>query len=119
LNEAADRRLAGVKLTLSDKCRISAFDPKATLRRRARSELAAVLGAVTADALTLEGPIGPFSLTSMRRSPTSERLGRSPTSIYLALVGRRRAARPARAYRAIAPNFRERGNELIDLLIGM
>src|SRR6201998_1161844 len=32
------------------------LDPKATLRRRARSELAAVLGAVTADALTLEGP---------------------------------------------------------------
>ena len=36
------------------------FDPKATLRGRARSELAAVLGAVTADALTLEGPIGSF-----------------------------------------------------------
>src|SRR6266478_2610663 len=34
------------------------FDRKATLRGRARSELAAVLGAVTADALTLEGPIG-------------------------------------------------------------
>ena len=29
-------------------------DPKATLRGRARSELAAMLGAVTADALTLE-----------------------------------------------------------------
>ena len=31
LNEAADRRLAGVKLTLSDKCRISAADPKPTI----------------------------------------------------------------------------------------
>jgi hypothetical protein len=38
----------------------SQADPKATLRGRARSELAAVLGAVTADALTLEGPIGLF-----------------------------------------------------------
>src|SRR5215472_6667401 len=33
--------------------------------RTARSELPAVLGAVTADALTLEGPIGSFSLTSI------------------------------------------------------
>src|SRR5689334_2736082 len=92
-----------------------AVDPKATLRGRARSELAAVLGAVTADALTLEGPIGSFSLTCIATQSTSERLARSPTSIYLALVGRRRAARPAGAYRAIAPDFRERSNEPIDL----
>src|SRR5258708_31146080 len=82
--------------------------PKATLRGRGRSELAAVLGAVTADALTLEGPIGPFSLTSIA---TQSHLGkaRAFTDVYLlALVGRRRAARPAGAYRAIAPDFRER-----------
>ena len=97
----------------------AAIDPKATLRGRARSELPAVLGAVTADALTLEGSIGSFSLTCIATQSTSERLGRSPTSIYLALVERRRAACPAGAYRAIAPDFRERSNEPIDLLIGM
>jgi len=31
VNEPADRRLAGVKLTLPDKCRISAVDPLPTL----------------------------------------------------------------------------------------
>jgi hypothetical protein len=78
-----------------------------------------VLGAVTADALTLEGPIGSFSLTSIA---TQSHLGkaRAFTNVYPSReVGRGRAARPAGAYRAIAPDFCERSNEPIDLLIGM
>ena len=97
----------------------SEVDPKATLRGRARSELAAVLSAVTADALTLEGPIGSLSLTSIATQSQSKRLGHSPTSIHPALVGCTRAARSAGVYRAIAPDFSERSNEPIDLLIGM
>jgi hypothetical protein len=119
LMQSPERRVGEVKLPRRGNCWISAVDPKATLRGRARSELAAVLGAVTADALTLEGPIGSFSLTSIATQSHLGRLGRSPTSIYLAFVGRRRGARPAGAYRAIAPDFGERSNEPIDLLIGM
>ena len=94
-------------------------DPKATLRGRARSELAAVLGAVTADALTSEGPIGSFSLTSIATQSTSEG-ARAFTDVYLSRGrGTQGAGRPAGAYRAIAPDFSERSNEPIDLLIGM
>jgi hypothetical protein len=97
----------------------TARDPKATLRGRARSELAAVLGAVTADALTLEGPIGSFSLTSIA---TQSHLGkaRAFTDVYLSRArGTQASGPPAGTYRAIAPDFRERSNEPIDLLIGM
>src|SRR5216684_4006056 len=57
------------------------IDPKATLRGRGRSELAAVLGAVTVDALTLEGPIGSFSLTSIATQSHIEK-ARAFTDVY-------------------------------------
>ena len=76
-------------LTLS----FTARDPKATLRGRARSELAVVLDAVTADALTLEGPIGSFSLTSIA---TQSHLGkaRAFTDVYLSRARGTQASGP-------------------------
>jgi hypothetical protein len=119
VDEAVEDGVGILSAALVSAFHSSEVDPKATLRGRARSELAAVLGAVTR-MLHIRGTNWVFfsdehcyAPPHRKGSGVDRRLSIPPSWD----VGER--PRRAGVYRAPVPDFGQRSNQAIDLLIGM